>query len=342
MNKLFFTLLIICVCFCFAGCDFFNDTPNSHNEVLNSSMNSSISGGDIVIDRDDFIVDSNDVLIYKISRDTCQEFLNQPSYEFLQNNNLSIFSYVNKGEWFVTSDGTRFHIDESFIDFLQTKIKTKEYLKQNSVKGDIEHVVIFNAPHMPITLWIKTTEENCYITINEEPEDTSYVYRFYSQINFNNKYVCKKGKLLVDSKEIITENIPKIYNNYADIPFLAVMKSMGANVRQQNETQFLVSFKNKVYTLDIQSCALYIDESTKENLFNKVDGGTFFKYSVTNDVMVDNTTLGSVLYDMGQKVSVEIDSNNSYVLINRNTGDEHRGRTQGEHRGRFSVLTELV
>lgn len=312
MNKILLTLLIIFVSFSFTGCNSIDVTPSSHNDVLNSSMNSIISG-DIVKNEVDFI-NTNDILIHKISRDVYQEFLNQPSCELLKKNILSTFSYANDGEWFVTSNGTRFRIGDSLVDFLQNN--TNEYLSQHNVRGNVEHMVLLSAPKMPITLWVKTSEENCYITINEEPEDMLYIYRYYTQTEYNNKYVCKKGKLLVNNKEILTENLPKIYNDYADIPFLSVMKSLGADIQQQNEKQFLVSFKNKVYTLDIHNCSLYVGENTKDNFFNKVDGGVFFKYSVENDVMVDSVTLGSVLYDMGQKITVKTDLNNSCVVIN--------------------------
>ena len=170
---------------------------------------------------------------------------------------------------------------------------------------------------MPLTVWLKTSQENVYVTINESVDDKGYVYRFYSQVDFNNKYIPNDGKLIVFEKEIETKNKPKVYHNYADVSLMDVLKAVGAKIETQNETTRTIIFNDTTYTLNISEKSFFKQGEENNNLLTTLVGGSFFVYTEDNELMVDTATLHNVMYEIGLEVFIKVDSQNDTVVISR-------------------------
>lgn len=315
-------ILFISIVLLFSGCtedsilSNSNGSSNDKNSVDDNTVINNIDSkkGETMISSNVNSIFCSEIKIYKISRDNFISFVEKPSQNFFKNSDFSAFSFSKGEEWYITSENTRFLIKKKLIDFLGTRNGVEKYLSQNNVNGGIEDIAVFDAPKFPITVWIKTTAENVYITINEKPEDDMYVYRLYTHYEFCEKYLPKQSKLVVEGKEIATKTLPKIYNNYADIPLIAVVEALGAKVvRQDND--ITIKFNGKTYLLNINEPTLYVSGNQTENLLYKVDGGATFVYSVGNELMIDNTTLYSVLSDMGKKITIKFDKDNLIVDI---------------------------
>lgn len=317
--KRVFICFLICIILFASGCNSVKDNSSSGIGISYGSDITANSTGSKTSDATESAdykqIFSGEIRIYQISRDGFNLFLQNPSHNSLLDDSFSSFSYPESGEWYITYNTARFPVQKQLIDFVGNSKEIQKYLNQNGVSGEIENMAVFDAPNVPITLWVKTTAENIYITINQEPEDTGYVYRLYSQKNFNEKYACKDCKLLVKGNKVTSENPPKLYYNYADLPLIAVMEALGAQVNRRSETSTEIVFNDKTYLLNTYERTFYEAGNKTDNLLNKVDGGSTFVYSVGNELMVDNTTLCSVLSDMGEKITVKFDTENKVVAI---------------------------
>lgn len=255
------------------------------------------------------------VQIYKISRDTFESFLSKPSVETLSIVDSQSYIYPENGQWYVTHNVSRFPIQQSLIDFVGNQTEIESYLLQHNINGKIKNTLIFEAPYVPLTLWVQTDEENVFITINEQTEDALYVYRCYTSSDYNEKYGCVYALLNVKGKNI-TDDVPvKMYYNYADIPFTSVLKSLGATLTWESDSKAKITFNEKIYILDVENCELYEAENKTENMLYQIDGGRIFVYPAGQELMVDSNTLVCVLEDMGENVAINCNKTSRTVTI---------------------------
>ena len=260
---------------------------------------------------------SKEIKIYRITRDILNSFLENPSYSMLKENNLFEATYPQDGEWHITSNVTRFLVKEELIDFLGDQTKIIEFLSSENITTNIEKIALLDAPNMPLTAWINTAHGNFYITINEGIDDKGYVYRFYSQVDFDNKYIPRDGKLIVFDKEVQTTNKPKVYHNYADVSLLDVLKALGAEIEIQSETTRAINFNDTKYILNLSKKSFFKQGEENNNLLTTLDGGSFFVYTIDNELMVDTSTMRNVLYEIGIEVFLSVNSQSSSVVISR-------------------------
>lgn len=310
-NKMLATLFLA-ILFLFSGCA--NHTPSSPIKNDNSS-----TGGDIMtensapsnivaVSSEYEMIFSNNLVIYQLSRDNFNLFLENPSYSFLKNSCDFSALYPESGDYYVTYCTRRFPIQNNLIDFVGNLTEIKSYLSQNNVSDCVKSMAIVDAPNIPLTLWIKTTTNNVFITINEDPDDELYAYQFYTQQDFQEKYMCKNGKLIIRGKEVFCKITPKLYYNYADLPFTDVMLALGAEITEQSKDEMTIRFNGDTYDLDIAKTTLYKSKNKTLNLFYQMDGGCTFIYAVDTELMVDSLTLSCVLSTMGENIIVEFDT----------------------------------
>lgn len=257
---------------------------------------------------------SKQIIIYQISRDALNCFLQKPSGEYLRDNNITSTVYDNEG-YYTTNSNTRFPINKELIDFLGNKEQVKKYLSENGVTNQADSIAMIDAPNMPVSVWVKTESENCYITINEELSDKIYTYRFYNEKDYVKKYTPKNGKLIMNGKEIACKNVPKVYYNYADVPLLCVLKEFGADVERQ-ENIIHININERKYELNTDKYTLYVEKMPDENLFN-IWGGSQFIYLESDEIMVDDATLSSILHHMVGNTQITVNSENGTVTITK-------------------------
>lgn len=262
--------------------------------------------------------------IYKINRETFYSFLEHPSIELFNVDSDNIYSYTEKENWYITYNITRFPIQQSLIDFAGDVKQVEQYLVENGITANIERIIVFEAPYIPITIWIKSDIEDICITINEQLEDKDYVYRIYSFYEYYEKYCCRDASFMVDG-QYITTNIPvKMYYGYADIPLTVTLEALGAQIVKEDNMSISIIIKEKKYYLNIKNALLYEDNIADVNLLYQIDGGPIFVYKNNQEIMVDSNTLSSVLYQMGVFVTIKCDAENEKVIIEQASNEQNQ------------------
>lgn len=127
----------------------------------------------------------------------------------------------------------------------------------------------------------------------------------------------KSTKLIVNGESIECDAYVKIYHDNADLPLLAIIKALGGNVVWDSSLVAIIEVNNKLYTFDSEQLTLYENDHPSINLFHLVFGGTTFVHSIEKDVLVDSTLCKNILLRMGENVCIELDYNNSTIIIER-------------------------
>jgi len=258
--------------------------------------------------------DPNDIVIYAIDRDDFQTFLKAPSYEFLADKAEWTYSYLEDGERYMlygSCGSIDFAKEQEVVDFLTDPAAIQAYLVDHQIQGTIEQMAIFEVPNMPITMWVKTTEEVAYMTIFDHYEEETY--RLYAQDEFNDRNTRRVGKLFYQGKEIDTPNAPIIYGGDADVPLIAILKAVGATVEEIEEGYFAVSKNDQTYLLDIQVPEMVGIEDDWDRLM--VAGGLVYLYAVDGELMVSDCIATTVLMHMDVNAYVAVDTENARVVI---------------------------
>lgn len=246
-----------------------------------------------------------DVEIYKICRDEFYKFLKNPNSDNLKNGAYETYRYSESGENYQTSACALFKVKKAFLDFLTDYGNVQKYLSEKGTECLVRSLAVFDAPHIPITIFVSTDNNPVYLTVNEEYDDSGYVYRLYTESEYYEKFKSTNGTLKVNDKEILGTNV-KIYYNYAEVPFIEVCKALGANVRRTKKETADIDFEGQKYVLDMNNNSLSkIGEN--ENLFDTVcGGGPYFKYSADGDFYVDNETLTCAFFEMDKRIQVDL------------------------------------
>ena len=307
-------LVLICMFLLLSGCTkgdskvqyFFDDSSNT-SQVPNKITDNSGSETDAV--------PMEDVEIYQISREVFFEILEKNTVYDLTDNSSKRYSYISGEKYYITSRNTLFKVTRELTNFIGSNTALQIYLAEKKIEGRIENVVVFDAPYVPLTVWIQTDTETVYVTINESYEDVGYVYRLYRQMDYYDKFKRRDAQLILDGIEITNAKSIKLYYGYADIPFTAICFGLGAKVSWESESQAIIRFTDKTYMLDVAHDRLH-EENDKTNLLHSMTGGgPYYKYMQDGEFYMDSNTLECVLQQMGKKVNIFCDAENNMVVI---------------------------
>lgn len=258
---------------------------------------------------------TGNIKIYQITRDVFHLFLKNPTMDIFTDDDIECYECTKSEEWYETNNVTHFSIRQEFLDFVGSFTEVETYLLQNGFNGNVENMLIFDAQSMPMTIWVQTDMGHVYITINEELGDKLYVYRFYQHADFYEKFKSKDAQLIVVGKEITPKNAVRLYHDNADIPLIAVLETLGASVKWENDATAIICYKEKTYYLDIKNYTFYEEGNDDNNLLYQVDGGPIFINAVDYELMMDISSLAGTLYAMGTDVIIRCDSENASVSI---------------------------
>jgi len=298
-----------------------------------SRLDTKVPGGGSII---------NKVKVYELGRDIYYQFIENPSYDILDRQGsktgVSIYSLSTTSAGLIEVEtisyrpGSIYEYGEgmlrigsasglavygSLIDFAGNKTEIKKYLAQKGVTASIESVCVISGLQITDTIWVKTDKGNYFITIDEKQEDyindpqkTTYVYRFYTQTEYCQKFSPKNCTLIINGKDITSGNYEKLYYNYADLPMTAIMKALGAKVEWQNKTTALITCGDKKYILNTTKCTLFDvgkpqDDDLKYNIITVFPGGYRFYKVVGDEFVLDSSTMGRVVALMGAKINID-------------------------------------
>ena len=123
----------------------------------------------------------------------------------------------------------------------------------------------------------------------------------------------KSGTLYVNGKEITGEHV-KIYSNYAELPFVEVMKALGHPVEWIDDSTAIITCNGIGYTLDLS------DETRPTfgyNEFLVAPGSTTYTCKVLDrELILDGVTLKTVLRRFYDQIIVKFDRVQSKVYVN--------------------------
>lgn len=121
-------------------------------------------------------------------------------------------------------------------------------------------------------------------------------------------------KLIVNEKDITFGNYVAINKaEYeAAVPLVAVLKELGADVQDVDSTTKKVTCNGKVYTLDFEDCVLLNDEDINVLQFW---GGTYFAYRRGEELIVTDTSINEVFWEMELNYAIRIDKTENAILI---------------------------
>lgn len=260
----------------------------------------------------------DDMIIYKVTEDVFERFIENVDINILENESVNMYTYSETDPWYITWNANRFLVDDLLMDFVCEHSMVEEYLSANGIIETVEALAVFEAPYVPITICVKTNSNNYFITINEELKDKSYTYRMYDDISYYEKYSGKEADLIINGDKINADYV-SVYYNYACIPLVPVIKSFGADVTWQSDTNAEILINGESYYLDITVPTLYKQGEKNNNLLYCIDGGPTIIFDSNKELIVDQYVLRSVLYDLGEDVIIKRNFNSSIIEINNRT-----------------------
>jgi len=256
---------------------------------------------------------SEKVEIYSINREGFQEFLNEPTIEKLTEKSHGEICNLEIGRY-KRSAYRYFTVKEDFLSFACGGDEMKAFLSQNGIDEEISEIAVIDSDSLALVIWVQTSGECVYITVDEANYFEEYEYRLYTNEEFREKFLSKEGRLLFNLKEIKTENHAVLYHNYGEVPFCAVLTAMGAKFEWKNDTQSEVLFRDEMYVLDLEEKSFY-KKGEVQNFIRCLDGGKTYIYPLEKELMVDTTVLTVFLAGFFDDYHVTVDSENAVIDI---------------------------
>ena len=267
-------------------------------------------------------VQQKNLPIYRLHREEFEEFLGNPSCDFLAQEQFLHANFPQYGDWYITMEVRRFPINHDLISFVNDLNALQQFLKEHGHSKTICRAVLYDTPKIPLTICAQADDDTMYmITVNEFARDELYVYRLYTFSEYKQKYGGEAASLFVNGS-LIGSGLPiTIYHGYADVPFIEVLSALGATVSYDDDTVKIRS-DNGIYLLDVQQRVL-ISENEKDsmdepdNLLLRMvaGGGAAFVYSVDGLFMVDTVNLREVLEILGYTVDIDCDKDTKEIRI---------------------------
>ena len=256
------------------------------------------------------------MVIYSITRDAFDSFLEEPTLIVFDNQKSTEYAHSFKKQWHIRYGSSRFPIRKELLNFVTDEEKIKTLLSQQAEIEVIQDVIIFEAPNIPVTLCVKSQEDFWFITINEQPDDENYVYRGYSLSDYKNKYGYVNAELKVEDQNVQCDAIIKMYHGYADVPFVEILICLGMDIRYEGE-EIVIQANNDTYRLDVQNIKLVKNDNEDSNMLYQLDGGVTFAYYSNNSLMIDTTSLITILEEMGVAIHINYDKENGIITITK-------------------------
>lgn len=250
--------------------------------------------------------------IYQIDSDTFDRLLESNSFTSIESVAVKYYSYPKDGNNYITYDALRLEITD---DFINNTTALEKHLADNGIYDTVEHAIIFEAPHTPISIWIKTDVNTHFITVNEDFEDNS-IYKLYSQSDYIKKYKSQELLLTINNNPTSSNKTVKAYYKHAQLPLLEILSSCNAKIKWKNEKQVNITIDKTNYLLDVKNNSLYKKHDKKNNILYECNGGgPYNMYFSDKEYYVDSDTLQYVMLKLGQKINIEYNTEQKIVNI---------------------------
>ncbi len=282
----------------------------------------------------DNLLDDGKIVRYKLRREDYYKFISNPSQAFLDKNGDEIlvcsksntvfevnYEYPQtkiKGEGFVRLGfDPPMPLYKSLIDFTDKSQELNNFLSEKGIKESACRTAIVYSSAYPITIWLQTDKTSYFLTIDHTVDDREYTYSFYTLKTFKEKYSPRTASLFLNGK-VISKNVVLHYD-YADVPFVAALKAIGAKVNWKSDTTADITINGKLYRLDTNKVSV-LEKGREEiggnsiNIIMALSGGTRFAEKRNKELILDSVTASYGLYIMSG-YRVEVDYQNKKVEI---------------------------
>ena len=129
-------------------------------------------------------------------------------------------------------------------------------------------------------------------------------------------------KLIVQGQNITQKCYLKDYNDscYVELPFINVMKALGADIKWQNKNTAEISLNDQKYILNTENANL-VREGSTANCIIPIPGGKVHYRTIENELMLDDATVKTAANIMGISITIDVREQINCVIIKNNTGD---------------------
>ena len=185
---------------------------------------------------------------------------------------------------------------------------------ENGINAKVDNAVIVDAPRVPKTILLETNKGSACFVIGGSAKDDEYTYEFCSMSDYAAKYSRTTATVIADGKKIESQCETVLYHDYADVPLMAVLKGLGAEVGEMSNGIAELSIDNKSYLFNSNELSLEQIGGQRGNLLF-IEGGYTFVYSQGEEIMIDTDTLYVVFRDMDLDITIKCDREKNEVLI---------------------------
>ena len=165
-------------------------------------------------------------------------------------------------------------------------------------------------------VWLQTEDGNFFIvgTYRIEPYDLTFL--FWDEKTFHDYYVEKECKVFVDGREVLSDVPAVMHGPFAEVPLIAVLRAVGAEINWVKEKIASVSYNDATYTLYMQTVT-FMDESGDYDLLahSFACGGYSTYYPKDGEIMISDVSMGIMLQDMGIEFNVYSRNEDATVMF---------------------------
>ena len=223
--------------------------------------------------------------------------------------------------YFETNLYEGFWLREDFLALFDDYRNLEDKLKSYGVDCKVKEAVLLESALLPITIRITTTDGKLYfLAVKDSRFDYKsshhtydppfYTYTFYTEEDYVNAFLQIPVTVLVNGKEIETHLKPVTYGGYADIPFIAVMTAMGAEIQWTDEynDRALITLGGNTCSVDTYTSSMWYKHSyaTVSQPFDPKTG---------NEVILRTDVLQQFFDDFCPGASIRIDTETYTVYI---------------------------
>ena len=115
-------------------------------------------------------------------------------------------------------------------------------------------------------------------------------------------------RLIVKDKDITEGNYVMLQEDHAELPFVAILTALGADIQWQSETVAAVTYNGTEYTLDTAKCELLKKGSTVNQLSAAPGAATWGFRTEKKELILDNSRILLFLSDNGLTIQTDRDA----------------------------------
>lgn len=256
-----------------------------------------------------------------------------PSYQESYNSNditkhcsLNLRKYTADGIKYCIGYGEgEFHVSyhpitEDLIEFIQQQLDG--YMIENEISASIEEKCIIYADfpqstYMPLVIWVKTSDNDYFITVNDNVMVSfgdENQYQIYNREQFNDKFGLHNGIFMIDDKEIEFSDV-KFEYKAAYIPLRIFVESLGGEINWDSENRTAnIIFNGEKYLFRVDKLTKFISENrlNQAKITLGTDdwlpgvGGSWDLGKIIDDrIIIDSTYMDQIALDFGINLTID-------------------------------------